>query len=97
MLWKSGSCESCLIAAVKSITRTIEIYQKNNYGIPSSFSQLICAFGCTDGPTPVEIDDGPADVVVCEGGISGKREGYLRAPTPATRVNLEILEPIFAD
>lgn len=70
---------------------------KNNYGIPSSFPQLICVFGYTDGPTPVEIGGGPAEVVVCEGGISGKREGYLRAPTPAARVNLEILEPIFAD
>lgn len=67
------------------------------YGIPSSFSQLICVFGCTDGPLPVDIDGGPAEVVVCEEGGSDRREGYLRAPTPAARVILEAFEPIFTN
>lgn len=86
----SPNCKSTLREEKKDI-------KKEPWYIPSSLPQLICVFGCTDGPAPVEIEDGPAEVVVCEDGVSDRRKGYFRALAPAARVNLEVLEPIFAD
>lgn len=35
--------------------------------------------------------------MVREEGVSGRREGYFRVLAPAARVNLDVLEPIFAE
>ena len=55
-----------------------------------------CVGGCTVGPTPVDIDDGPAEVVACEDGFGGCscgiRVGYRR--TTLEPAIFEVLPPI---
>jgi hypothetical protein len=57
--------------------------------------ELAYVSGCTEGPLPTEIEDGPVEVVVCDEGRSGIRVGYFRAQAGAAAfVIFEALEPI---
>lgn len=57
--------------------------------------ELAYVSGCTAGPLPTEIEDGPFEEVVCDEGRSGIRVGYFRAPAGvAAFVIFEALEPI---